>query len=641
MLTIDDRLRGLGDGLLRESPPITIDEVRDGGVRLVTVPDEAERIADASTARRLPRIVWPAAAAVLVVVLVVAVRGTDDPPSAAPSQDGRVLLDAAVEGWALLGLDDSGRWDASTRSHLYVSVDDPTKAIQVSVFDADFMTPDLEGSSPVALRDGREAEIVDQEFIGGRAVAYEVDGVWVNVSSNGVTDEVLVELAGAVRRDGLTASIPPELVPVGFEDRGSVRQRESTFVTDDAGEVGGPAILWSSGERIFWTSSVPGPESVEVMVAFGSDLERLDVRGTEGAAFSLPEQPSFQGLVWVEGGRSFFAGSNGVARDELVRLVERLRPVSVEEWDRAVASIAPPVAVLDPEAGLPAPGSLVPTRVSLFPYLPEDAIPVEGGGSTFATYGYDQAGVETPGSSWIGAVGPGGEVGTGHDVVIQVADPAIALLGRPPTVDGRVEGVSEYDFGDGAQLFTERDGVSISVQGSDKDVLYSLIEQVRPLVDDGVLGGYELVGELPAGLAVTAAPYGVGIETGSTPFVQVGNTMSLRVDRAPVNFVLATEGGPFELVSTPLGDTWISAREFSEIPGRTVYTAVVGLEDGTTLWAQSQFLTQDEFLNALGAVQLVDRAAWEAIYDPMPAIVPRLAEGTEATVPAETVPAEQ
>jgi hypothetical protein len=636
MLTIDDRLRGLGDALLRESPPITIDEVRGQRVPVVTASPGGPENAAVSTARRLPRIVWPAAAAVLVAVLVIAVRGTDDPPSAAPSQDGRVLLDAAIEGWALLGLDDAGQWDASTRSHLYVSVDDPTKAIQVSVFDADFMTPDLEGSSPVVLRDGREAEIVDQEFIGGRAVAYEVDGVWVNVSSNGVTDEVLVELAGAVRRDGLTASVPPELVPVGFEDRGIVRQRESTFVTDDAGEVGGPAILWSSGERNFWTSSVPGPESVEVMVAFGSDLERLDVRGTEGAAFSLPEQPSFQGLAWAEGGRSFFAGSNGLARDDLVRLVERLRPVSIEEWDRAVASIAPPIAVLDPEAGLPAPGSLVPTRVSLFPYLPEDAIPVEGGRSTYANYGYSHAGVETPGSSWSGAVAPGGEVGTGDDILIWVADRAIAALGGLPTVDGRVEGVSEYDFGDGVQLFTERDGVSISVQGGDKDVLYSLIEEVRPLVADGVLGGYELVGELPAGLAVTAAPYGIGIETGSTPSVQVGRSMSLQVDRAPVNIVLVREGGPFELVSTPLGDTWFSAREFSEIPGQTVYTAVVGLEDGTTLWAQSQFLTEDEFLRALGSVQLVDRATWEAIYDPMPAIVPRLDEGTEATVPADT-----
>ena len=257
-----------------------------------------------------------------------------------------MLLDASNEEWALVGVDDSLEWDVSTRSHLYVDATDPTRAIQVSMFDADFMMPDLERSRPVNLPDGRTAEIVDQSFIGGRSVAYEVDGMWVTVSSNAVADEVLVELAGTVRpTEELTASIPPELIPAGFEDEGIVRQREASFVTDDAGEVGGPSVNWSSGDRIFWTYSVPGSESAEVMAAFTSSLERLDLRGTDGVAFSLPSQPSFQGLAWVEGGRSFFAGSNGVMRDELVELVEGLRPMTGDEWSRAAAAIAPPVVV--------------------------------------------------------------------------------------------------------------------------------------------------------------------------------------------------------------------------------------------------------------------------------------------------------
>jgi hypothetical protein len=638
MHTIDDRLRALGDALLRASAPITIDEVRDRGVPLLMVPDEEQGSADASMARRSPRLIWSAAAAVLVAVLVVvAMRGTDRSPSAAPSADGRMLLDATVDGWALVDLNDLLKWDPTSRSHLYVDTADPARAIQVQTFDADYMSPDLWGSSSVTLRDGRSAEIVNVPSLGGRSVAYEVDGVWVTVSSNAVADDVLIEMAGAVLpTDELTASIPPELIPTGFKDTGIVRGGEPNFVTDDAGEVGGPTMRWENGERSFWTYSVPGPESAGVMVAFTSSLERLDVRETDGAAFSRLEQPSFQGLAWVEGGRSFFAGSNGVTRDELVRLVERLRPVSGEEWDRAVASIAPPVAVLDPEAGLPAPGSLVPTRVTLFPYLPEDAIPAKGGRSTSAFYVHNGAGVETPGSSWFGAVAPGGTIGTGDDILIWVADRTIEAPGELPTVDGRVEGVSEYDSGDGVQLFTERDGVSISVQGSDKDVVYSLIEKVRPVVDDGVLGGYELVGELPAGLAVSAAPYGVGIETGSMPFVALASAFYLQVDRAPVDIVVARDGGPFELVSTPLGDAWLSERGFSEIPGQTVFSAVVGLEDGTTLWAQSQLLTKEEFLRALGSVQLVDRAAWEAIYDPTPAIVPRLDDAPAVTVTEQT-----
>lgn len=638
MHTIDDRLRSLGDALLRESRPITIDEVRDGGVPLLAVPDVAEGIADASTARRSPRLIWSAAAAVLMAVLVVvATRGNERSPSAAASSDGRMLLDATVEGWALVGLNDSLEWDPSSRSHLYVDITDPTRAIQVWTYDADYMTPDLEGSSSVPLRDGRTADIVDSPSVGGRSVAYEVDGVWVTVSSNAVSDDVLIEMAGAVLPTaGLTASIPPEVIPAGFEDKGIVRQREASFVTDDAGEVGGPSSHWSSGDRNLWVYSVPAPESAEVMVAFTSNLEPLDLRGTDGVAFSLPTQPSFQGLAWVESGRSFFAGSNELSRDELVELVEGLRPVSVDEWDRAVASIAPPVAVLEPGAGLPAPGSVVPTRVTLFPYLPDSAVPARGGGPTYANYGYNSAGIEIPGSSWVGAVGPAGSMGSGDDIVITVADAAIDAMFRPPTIDGRVDGVSEYDYGDGALLYLDRDGVSISVQGRDKDLLYSMIDLVQPIIDDGVLSGYELVGDLPTGLAVTAAPYGYGIETGSMPSVRIVNTLTLTIDRAPVNHLLARQGTSFELVSTPLGDTWLSTREISEVPSGTLHSALVALSDGTTLAAQSEFLTRDEFLAAVGAVQLIDRAEWEAIYRPAPAMIPRQLDAPASTVTEQT-----
>lgn len=638
MHTIDDRLRALGDALLRENLPITIDEIRDGCGPLLSVPDVAEESGDVPPARRSLRLIWTAAAAVLAVVLVVvATRGSERTPSAAPSSDGRMLLDATVEGWALVGLNDSLVWGRTSRSHLYVDITDPTRAIQVQAFDADYMSPDLGGSRSVTLRDGRTAEIVNVPSLGGRSVAYEDDGVWVTVNSNAVADDVLFEMAGAVMRsEELTASIPPELIPPGFEDRGIVRQGEPNFVTDDAGEGGGPTMRWENGERSFWVYSVPGPESAEVMVAFKSNLEMLDVRGAEGAAFSLPEQPSFQGLAWVESERSFFAASNELTRHELAELVEGLRPVSIDEWDRAIASIAPPVAVLDAGAGLPAPGSLVPTRVTLFPYLPDSAVPARGGGPTYANYGYSPAGVEIPGSWWIGAIGPAGTAGSGDDILITVANPALDALFRPPTVDGRFDGVSEYEWNGGAELYLDRDGVSISVQGSDKDLLYSVIDLVQPIIDEGQLNGYELVGDLPADLAVTAAPYGYDIETGSMPSVRIVNTLSLTIDRAPLSNLLARQGKPFELVSTPLGDTWLSTQEISEVASGTLHTAFVTLADGTTLTAQSEFLTRDEFLAAIGSVQFIDRAEWEAIYRPTPAIIPRQENTTASTVTEQT-----
>jgi hypothetical protein len=520
---------------------------------------------------------------------------------------------------------------------LYVDTADPTRAIQVQTFDADYMTPDLEGSSSVTLRDGRTAEIVSRPYVAGRSIAYEDDGMWVTVSSNALADDVLIELAGAVvKTDELTVSIPPELIPAGFDDKGIVRQREASFVTDDAGEVGGPSIQWSNGDGNFWVYSVPAPESAEVMVAFTSNPERLDLRGTDGVAFSLPNQSSFQGLAWVESGRSFFAGSNDLMRDELVELVEGLRPVSIDEWGRALTSIEPPVAVLDADAGLPAPGSLVPTRVTLFPYLPDSAVPARGGGPTYANYGYNPAGVEIPGSSWVGAIGPAGKVGSGDDIVITVADRALEVLFGPPTVDGRIDGVSEYEWGGGAELYLARDGVSISVQGSDKDLLYSVINLVQPIINEGMLSGYKLVGDLPAGLAVTAAPYGVGIDTGSMPNVRIVNTLSLGIDRAPVSNLVARQGNPFELVSTPIGDTWLSAQEISEAASGTLLTAVVALADGTTLVAGSEFLTRDEFLAAIGSVQLISRAEWEAIYKPTLPIIPHQLDAQEAAVTEQT-----
>jgi hypothetical protein len=103
-----------------------------------------------------------------------------------------------------------------------------------------------------------------------------------------------------------------------------------------------------------------------------------------------------------------------------------------------------------------------------------------------------------------------------------------------------------------------------------------------------------------------------------------------------VSNLVARQGNPFELVSTPIGDTWLSAQEISEAASGTLLTAVVALADGTTLVAGSEFLTRDEFLAAIGSVQLISRAEWEAIYKPTLPIIPHQLDAQEAAVTEQT-----
>ncbi|MCB0997902.1 MAG: hypothetical protein KDB40_01280 [Acidimicrobiales bacterium] len=89
MRTIDDRLRALGDALLRDSTPITLDEVRQGGAPLLGVPELDDvtpvDVSPSSTSRAPRRWVWLVGAAAAMVGVILTATWATGPDRLVPA----------------------------------------------------------------------------------------------------------------------------------------------------------------------------------------------------------------------------------------------------------------------------------------------------------------------------------------------------------------------------------------------------------------------------------------------------------------------------------------------------------------------------------------------------------------------------
>ena len=612
--TLEDRLRALGDDLLAASAPITRSDLHDVVVVRSIAPRRRGRLAAAAML---------AAAAAVIAVVVVTTRPDEHHSIGVTSADGRMLLDPLPDGWELGGIDETPLMENSNRVHLYQRSTGGAAQLSVQVFDARWnepYVPDQHRGVSVAGHDGSIYNAND--IVGQRAVSYLVEGSWVVVTATGLGDDELIALAAGVTVDDLTSgSIQPEALPPGFTDLGVVWQRLVGFVTEAAGSNQGPQVNWHQDDSGFGFYSVPGEDSAPLLRFFTDTVEHVEVRGVEAWLVTVANGPELLGIVWVESGRTYFANGFRLDRDELLGLVTRLGAASDDEWDRAVASLRPPMATIGAATEVPAPGSMIPTRITQFPALPADALSALGNPTPFAQYLYYSAGVDHPGSLWEGAIGPDDPTSSADDIVITVADEGNAEVA--PAEPGHTPDIRERNFGTGTELYTTRDGYQIVLRGTDVDLMYDASDLVQPLVVDGLLAGYRFSGSLPAGLGETAAPVRHGFESGSFPNLSFnGGAARITVRTDPLANLLASDLADFTLHDTALGTAYVQSREgITESPDGTWVQAHVELSDGSTLSVESSWLTVDEVIALIDSIQLVTQAEWEARYDPMPAIV--------------------
>lgn len=166
------------------------------------------------------------------------------------------------------------------------------------------------------------------------------------------TDAELLAAADAVAADpvGGGFDIDATGLPAGVALTGT-----GASVSDFASSAADPtassmaSVSWSdqAGRSMFYVAT-PDDESFLPNLRLGfTAVTDTTVRGVPAFVRTLAEQPGYLGVVWREDGRTFQVGSQGLTLDELLGLVEQLRPATAADWsdmtDAATRATAPMV----------------------------------------------------------------------------------------------------------------------------------------------------------------------------------------------------------------------------------------------------------------------------------------------------------
>ncbi len=569
-----------------------------------------------------------------------ATRGTD-PDASQPSIDSAgpavpvaqageraLVLDPIPDGWSLTHLSTRrGITGSSMSTQVFATASllpETAPAFVVDVIDVDAGRPDIPaGAEPVTVQ-GVPGSLYEDSP--GLVVSYESSGTWVTITGHQVDRDALLMAAEYTRLEGTDAVIDPAGLPAGVAKRATGGRIEAWFINDAATVEAGPEMRWESdtGESM-WLLSMPGTAQGAALGRIGAaSVSDVDVNGNPGFITTIADDDQYRSLTWTADGDVHLLGSRGLDHDRLLEYASAMRTPTDTEWDAAVAAATPTMATLPDDGGLPEPGSVVPYRVTVFPMIDETLVPDEGRGATYAFATYGLAGIEIDGSHWIGTVGPADWDVPSDLVNVAVANDGLLepTLGEPVRDPDIVESRGESSI----ELRSTVDGIVVRVIGADTDVLYEVIEAIRPIIVDGRLDGY-VAEELPPGLTDLTGPIGTGWPAGAIPIVNVHNALTMQV--RPAAAITAIEAG--------------AHTERVDIAGRPgyLYTSPdspyqmlnIEIDEHTTLTLNSGDLSRDQLLNIAAQVELVDQSTWNATYNPLPAVIPTIVDYTTSTTP--------
>lgn len=665
----ETRLRGLARALLVDDRPVTLAELREHDRPVATDHVALDRHRRATGSRRrwivAGALVTASAAAIVAVVAGPSGRprtqvtsttptspidaptptttgSTSDDVTDATSIDGRLVLDPMPGGWKVDMIDDDllgEPGEAIVVSRLYVddvAHPETATAIEVTTYPDTVGTPSTNGTGVAVDVAGIEGTMTT-DVLGRRVLVLRRDDRWFELTARGVDDERLVAMAAAT---GLAAggdsavigstALLPEMVELAVGHRW-----EAWFLPSNAGIEPAPSAHWSDSDRLLWYVGVIDESAATAQLVWANEIRSAEVRGQPATVFTFADDPGYRGATWTEGGRTYLVGSRALGTDELLAMLDSLRPATDPEWGAIATALRPPPASIDPATGLPTAGGVLPTGVTTFPVLDEDVLDRDAAQSTFAYYSHFSAGIDEAGTSWTGAIGrwTGSEA---TDVVAVTVRNRESTMPAPPTSPGRIDGVSELIGSATSQVFTTRDGAWIEVSGSDVDVLYDAIERITVSTEDGQVVGYTWAGGPPAGLVELAPPFATSFTTGAFPMLSWRGRATLSVSPMPALNLVARSGLPISEIDTPLGPGYVV-----EAPDGGVLDLLVPLPDGTTLEVAPvaatpeqavDMLSLQELLTLVGSVRLVTETEWIEAYDPMLPVVPRTDPVIDTTV---------
>jgi hypothetical protein len=168
------------------------------------------------------------------------------------------------------------------------------------------------------------------------------------IEGNATDDELITAAEHVVTSNDSAFEITQSGLPAGVSESGT-GQNVSDFASVSSA-VAAQSMLqvnWSSergDHSIFYVATVDDPSfTSNLRLGFDTIID-ISVRGVPGFLRTLPDQPSYLGLVWTENGTTYQVGSQGLTQGQLLDYVEQMRPATNTEWRALLDAANPPDA---------------------------------------------------------------------------------------------------------------------------------------------------------------------------------------------------------------------------------------------------------------------------------------------------------
>lgn len=207
--------------------------------------------------------------------------------------------------------------------------------------------------------------------------------------------------------------------------------------------------------------------------------------------------------------------------------------------------------------------------------------------------------------SWIGAIGMLQPDGLPRPL-IAVTTFAKGQDPFPDAIPGRIDGVSEVVFDDGAVTLTwSVDDTPLTITGADLDTMYSLVEHIVPTPEGPDRGGYDIVGDLPVGFVELVAAYELAPMTFPTINSEIGE-FAVSVDNGPVLAELAATGAvEWEPITINSLNGFISRGEQPLI--------ALALSGDEIMYVSSDTKTRNELIEFAGTIRIGDESEFRSL----------------------------
>lgn len=288
--------------------------------------------------------------------LLFGLSGLTPPPPVDPrgaAGEGRLALDGPPAGWRVESAFDqrsSGDVYELGTTRLYASESaTPERDPWISLMSTPAqiaLEPNGKGVEAVRVRDAA-GQLAVVGAVGFRLTFGPVAGRWVGLESSGLSRQQFLLLAEAVigAPEGPGLAIPALALPDGMVERAVGTPSESWLVPLSGHDAPIPSAHWTDGRSLLWYTSLRADASLLPTLRLGYGTAGDAIVGGHPAVTT--ETGSVRRVAWADGDRLYLIGSNavdgngaGLPMAELLALVNRLRPATVQEWSDMLASSA-------------------------------------------------------------------------------------------------------------------------------------------------------------------------------------------------------------------------------------------------------------------------------------------------------------